>query len=239
METTMKQILFILGAIVALPMVPITARPQTPQDLGDAQILALPIPHDVDFTGPPQQTIWWVLHDMGISLGIVQEFQGCSNDSQVRLKVKKGTTLREAMDAVVASNSDYRWRLLDHVVNLEPKGGIPAILTTKLHSVRLHTFDNWTPSAGMFELFKMPEIRRRLDELKVKEGAQTGDGPMTISIYPNPSPPQPRRIDINLQDVSVQSVFNAIVRSHGNGTWMYSEIECNGEKTFTIHGWSY
>jgi len=219
-------------------MWPTTTRPQAAQYLDDAQILALPIPQDVDFTGPPQQTIWWVLHDMGISLGIVQEFQGCSIDSQVRLKVKKGTTLREAMDAIVASNSDYQWRLMDHVVNLEPKGGVPAILTTKLHRVRLHTFDNWTPSDGMFELFKMPEIRRRLNELKVKEGAHTGDGPMAISIYPNPSPPQPRRIDINLRDVSVQSVFNAIVRSHGRGTWMYSENECNGERIFTIHGWS-
>lgn len=239
METTMKQVLFILGAIVALTIVPITARPQTPQDLDDAQILALPIPQDVDFTGPPQQAIWGVLHDMGISLGIVQEFQGCSTESQVRLKVKKGTTLREAMDAAVASNSEYRWRLLGHVVNLEPKGGVPAILTTKLNSVRLHTFDNWTPSDGMFELFKMPEIRRRLDKLKVKWGAQTGDGPVAVNIYPNPSPPQPKPIDINLQGVSVQDVFNAIVRSHGNGTWMYSEIVCNGEKTFTIHGWSY
>jgi hypothetical protein len=60
------------------------------------------------------------------------------------------------------------WQLRDHVVNLVPKGGVPALLTTKLHSVRLHTFDNWASSAGMFELFKMPEIRRRLDELKIR-----------------------------------------------------------------------
>jgi len=234
----MKPKLLVLGSILAFLIGPTTTRPQATQDLNDDQILALPIPHDIDFTGPPQQTIWGVLHDTGISLGIVQEFHGCSADSQVHLKVKKGITLREAMDAVVASNSDYRWKLLDHVVNLEPKGGVPAILTTKLHSVRLHTFDNWTPSDGMFELFKMPEIRRRLDELKVMWSAQTGDGPRTVSIYPNPAPPPPRPIDISLQDVSVQDVFNAIVRSHGRGTWMYSEIECNGEKTFTIHGWS-
>jgi hypothetical protein len=130
------------------------------------------------------------------------------------------------------------WQLRDHVVNLVPKGGVPALLTTKLHSVRLHTFDNWASSAGMFELFKMPEIRRRLDELKIRGGMQTEGGATAVSNSPNPSPRPPRPIDINLQDVSVQDVFNAIVRSHGNGTWLYSEIECNGEKTFTIHGWS-
>jgi hypothetical protein len=214
-----------------------TAAPQASQNLDDAQILAVPIPYDVDFTGPPQQSLWFLLHDVGVSIGIAQEFHGCSNESQVRVKVKKGASLREAMDTLVADNPDFRWRLLDRVVNLEPRGGVPALLSTKLRSVELHTFDNWTASAGMFELFKLPEIQKRFNELKVKGGEQTGDGSGKISIYPDPSPPPPKPIDINLHDVTVQDVFNEIVRIHEKETWYYAENECNGEKSYSIHSW--
>lgn len=233
----MKQVLIILGLAVALLEGPATTRPQAAQDLDDAQILALPIPYDVEFTGPPQQTLWFLLHDVGLSIGIVQEFHGCSNESHLGLKVKKGTTIREAMDAFVASNPDFRWQLQDHVINLEPKGGVPALLTTKLHSVQLHTFDNWAASAGMFELFKLPEIQKRLKEFKVEERGQTAGGPSAVNIRPGPPPPPPRVIDINLRDVTVQDVFNAIVRTHGKEIWFYAESECNGETAYSIHSW--
>jgi hypothetical protein len=237
MAATIKQVLIILGLVVALSVEPATTRRQAAQDLDDAQILALPIPYDVDFTGPPQQTLWSLLHDVGVSIGIVQEFHRCSSESQIRLKIKKGTTIRGAMDILVASNPDFQWHLLDHVINLEPKGGVPALLTTKLHRVQLHTFDNWAASAGMSELLRMPELRRRFDELKIKGGVQTGDGPSAVNTHPVPLPPPPKAVEINLHDVTVQDVFNEIVRIHGKETWYYAENDCNGVKTYSIHSW--
>ena len=235
MDTTMRNPFVKIGLILTLLVSPLIARCPVDMGAGDSPILDLPLTHDIDFSGTPAGALEEVLRGTQIAGGVTQQFQGCSTDYPIRLKTKKGTTVRVAMDNLVTNNPDYQWRVLDHVVTLAPRSGFPALLATRLHSYTLQSTDNWAPSASLATVFRVSEVRKRAAELRLRPGEATGNGLGGVELRPTPK--SHRAITINLKDVSVQDVLNSVVKSYGNAIWIYTEIECNGDKTFTVNGW--
>lgn len=235
MYTAMRNLILGMILIISHLPVPFVAPGLGALKTDERTVLDAPLSHDIDFSGTAAAVLKDVLRDTQIPGGVVQQLRGCSAESRMHLSVKKGTTIRQAMDNLVASNPDHQWQFLDHVVNLTPKTGPPVLLETRIHSYQLHTTDNWAPSASMEDLFKIEEIRKRAVALKLTWGAVTGG--LYAGEY-HPAPKTPRPIDVDIHDVSVQDALNAVVTAYRNAIWIYRETECNGETTFTINGWS-
>ena len=145
--------------------------------------------------------------------------------------MKRGTTVRDAMATFVASNRDYRWLLDGDVVDLVPTAGFP-LLDTRISSFELNTTDRQiTSEAALSVLAGLPEVRQHAAELNLKPGIMQG-GPGVYDEHPAPRDPLP--IHISLKNVSLQEAFNSVARAFGHTIWVYSERECNGDKTYSV-----
>jgi hypothetical protein len=229
----------IAGLALILAQLPLLNAAPNPRPLNQDDFAKLdsPVTHNINFRGRPAAALVEVLTDTGIVGGVV-EHHTCGIEPQVQLAVKEGTTVRQALDTLVAKNPDYEWRFLNNVVDLTPKTGLPPIFDVRLRAYQLHTTYNWMQSANFQDLFNAPEIRKRIAELKIQGGQMTShDGTGPVDTHPTPISSRP--IDINIHDVSIEDALNVIANIYGNTVWVYTETtECNGRTTYTIDGWN-
>jgi hypothetical protein len=115
-----------------------------------------------------------LLQGTGLQGGFA-EVAGCSEDQlKGRVQLKQGTTVRQALDALVAANPGYRWELRDGVVNLMPRSGVP-LLRTRIAKFQIDTTDR-DIAALLHNVLSLPEVREREAELGLKEGTYAGPG---------------------------------------------------------------
>lgn len=169
-----------------------------------------------------------VLRGTGIHGGFA-EVAGCSELPKGHLTVKEGSTISEAMDALVAANPSYQWELEDGVINLIPRSGIP-LLHARIAKFQMHATDMQMP-AVLQDLLRLPEVRERETSLGLKQGPGQG-GPGAMEKHPVPK--KPVAVHINLQNLSLLEAFNKVVQTSPKGVWIYHESDCNGAKTFTV-----
>jgi hypothetical protein len=131
-------------------------------------------------------------------------------------------TLREALDAIVVADPRYRWQVEDGIINLMPVRGEPELLDTRIAEFYLE--NAVSVLAALSRLLELPEVRQRRIELGLKSGLQFG----------GLQSPNPRRLTVHLQDVTLREALNAIARAHGYGVWSYTEFHCNGRNEFSI-----
>lgn len=172
-----------------------------------------------------------ILNGTGLHGGFA-EIADCSGLPMGRLHIKKGVTVRQAMDALVAANPGYKWSLQDGAVNLMPRDGVP-LLRTKIVKFQMNATDNAIP-ALLQEVLKLPEIRKGEAALGIKEGPGQGGG-FAVDMHPAPKRPVP--VQIEVQNVTLQDAFNKIVHASPKGVWVYSETDCNGAKSFVVEMW--
>lgn len=203
-------------------------------DQGDAAGLNSPVTHDIGFSGRPSAALVEILQDTGVNGGVVERHT-CGIEPQVELTVKQGTTVRQALETLVAKNPAYEWGFQNNVVDLTPKTGLPAIFNARLRKYQVHTMEDWRQEANFGNVFDSPEIRKRIADLKLGGGMMVAHGgPVSVDI--NPTPPKLRPIDINIHDISLEEALNVVANAYGNTVWAYTEFECNGHTTFTIEG---
>ena len=188
------------------------------------------IDHDIVAENQPVSSILQdVLRGTGVPGGFAQ-IAVCSDVPKGRLKLKQGTTIREAMDAFIATNPNYRWRLQGGVVNLMPRDDVP-LLDTKIVEFDKDATDREIP-AVLQDMLGLDEVRKRAAALGLKEGFWQG-GPGAVEEHPVPRQPVP--VHISLRNVSLRDAFNEVVRTSGKGVlWIYYETDCNGERTYIV-----
>jgi hypothetical protein len=188
------------------------------------------INHDITAENQPVVSILQdVLRGTGVPGGFA-EITVCSDVPKGRLKLQQGTTIREAMDAFIAANPSYQWRLQGGVVNLMPQDDVP-LLDTKIVKFDKDATDREIP-AVLQDLLSLHEVQERAAALGLKPGLGQG-GPGVVEEHP--APKEPVAFHISVRDRSLQDAFNEVVRTSGKGVvWIYHETDCNGEKTYIL-----
>ena len=114
-------VLIVLGDLMAAG--------QSAAPVDEPQLATIRINHDVLAGNERVLEIFLdVLRDTGVHGGFA-EVAACSELPKGHLTVKQGSTVSEAMDALVAANPSYQRDLKDGVVNLLPRDGIPLLRT--------------------------------------------------------------------------------------------------------------
>jgi hypothetical protein len=226
----MKYFIGFFACILILAGTPLVARHlEAPPD-GKQHPLNIRVNHDIETDNWPVPWIFQdVLRGTGVSGGFA-EFTGCSGLLKGRLKVKQGATLREAMDALVAANPSYQWRLEGGVVDLMPRSGVP-LLDTKIGSFQMDATDRET-AIFIQNLLRLPEVRERAAQLGLKPGIGQGPGPGVVDEHPVPR--EPVSIHISVRDVSLRDAFNKVVQTAGDTIWIYNESNCTGSETYLV-----
>ncbi len=187
------------------------------------------IDHDVEVQNwRVQDILLYLLHGTGLHGGVA-EIAACSDLPKARLNIKKGTTVQQAMDALVAANPGYRWELNGGVVNLMPRGGVP-LLQTRIARYQKDMTDREI-LAVIGDVLALPEVRERAAALSLKPGMSG------IGLFAGESHPLPRQsvpVRINIQNLSLQEALNKIVQASPNAAWIYHETDCDRTKTYIV-----
>ena len=169
-----------------------------------------------------------VLRDTGFPGGFV-EVAGCSDLPRGSLKLKQGTTVREAMDALVAANPNYQWKWKEGVVDLMPRVGIP-LLSTQIRKFQMDATEHETP-AVLQALLRLPEVQAHAAQLDLKTALGQG-GPGVYEEHPIPR--EPARFHADWQNFPLLDGLNRIVRTSRRAVWIYRETDCGGDKTYAV-----
>lgn len=197
--------------------------------INESQPAKLRIDHDVFAKNKRILDIFMnVLRGTGVHGGFA-EIATCSTEPKGDLKVSQGSTILEAMDALVAANPGYKWNVDDGVVNLIPRNGA-TLLYTSISSFQMDTTDLQAPSA-IQDMLRLPEVQRREATLGLKPGA--GQGGLEV-VGKHPTPRQPAPVQIKVTNVSLREALNQIVASLPKEVWIYRETDCDGHKSFTV-----
>jgi hypothetical protein len=139
---------------------------------------------------------------------------------QTRLDFNPSSLLvRDVLDSIVAADQRYKWSLEDGVVNVLPKAS-----STPLLDVRLNNFNGQATNGGSIYqmLGNMPEVRRRAEELGLKQAEPSG---FIIGAVDT------RKFTVRCQKCSVRDVLNSVVRQ-SNGFWLYREYVYEGKRVY-------
>lgn len=150
---------------------------------------------------------------------------GCESQEAQYDWERLNSPLREALDSIVSVDRLYTWHAEDRVINLIPRSGIPSLLETHITEFRV----NKATSArlALSELLTLPEVKKRIAELRLSEG-------LNVMVIPSTSAPNQYQFDVNCKDVTLRDALNAIARAHGRAVWSYTERYCNGKNMFSI-----
>jgi hypothetical protein len=127
--------------------------------------------------------------------------------------------LKDVLEAIAASEPRYRWSVEDGVINLVPKENYPALLDVPISEFKA---ENSRIEFMIDNLEKMPEVRRRGEELGLHYGEKT-----YVSLA--------GRADLSLdcKGSNARGVLNAIAKLR-NTLWLYKEFEYQGRKYYSF-----
>lgn len=225
----MKYVVFLAGCTLALTFASLARLPAIADG---SQILDMPrFDQDVNWNEPPNIVYGRIFGGTGTPGGVAQS-EDCSGAPTVHFKAKNGMTIQAALDAFTASNPDYEWQLDSGVVNLLRRTGT-GLLDAKVSSFQLNTTDRQTTAQAILydDLLRLPEVRRRAAELKLKPGMMTGGLGVADE---HPELRQPIPIVLNLKEVSLRQAFNSVARAYRHTVWIYGERVCNAEHTYVV-----
>ena len=152
---------------------------------------------------------------------------GCEKPSDSEVRFHEGT-LREALEAIVTADPEYRWEMNDGVVNLLPSRGVPDLLAVRISAFDSGDATNVTTAKAF--LLALPEVRKRATELGFDQAILESG----FHGVPPPGAPPPPKLDVRLQNVTLLDALNALVRANRHGLWIYRETHCESTKHFDI-----
>lgn len=226
----MKTATLIFGGFLAL--LTSSLKPGPPPAGDSTAALATRTKHAIELNGSPSTVLGGILWQTGVPGGVA-EVSTCHDEAKLQLRVPEGTTLQNALQELVALNASYKWSIQNGVVNLLPTRGIPDLLHARVATYESDSGVNkFAPSAVLFELLALPEMRAREARFKLEPGLYTG-GPGAVC-GKDCDQKQPPSVRVSIKDTSLLEAFNFTVSAYGHTIWSYTETECNGKKTFLI-----
>ena len=171
-----------------------------------------------------------LLSSIGVPGGIAIVTK-CGEDDKYTF-VLSGSTLRNALDAIVAANPQYTWQVDDGLVSVSLIDGPPPMLDFHISELRLRGAR--TTNEAVNQLFTIPEIQKRIEALRLNYGFNR----IGVSELRSPNSAfstEIQQYNLTLKNITVREALNAIARAHGKAVWEYRERNCNGKTEFQIH----
>jgi hypothetical protein len=136
-----------------------------------------------------------------------------------------GSSVRVLLDSIVLADPHYRWRAQEGVINLLPKSIEPALLRVRIN--QLHVEDARSVYEPYGRLMSLPEVRTAIERLKLSDSYERIQGGSSV-------PRGKAGFSVRCENVTVREALNAIVRAHGQAVWAYKEMQCNGNRRFSV-----
>ena len=155
--------------------------------------------------------------------GGATQILGCEQDNMKRAWSPLNKSLRQALDAIVETDTRYRWQIADGVINLLPAEGEPALLRTRIR--KFHVTDVTSALDALNQLIALPEVKEGMDALHLKPGIAA------ISYW---SSPNPKPFSVAFKNVTLRQALNAIAAASGKHIWDYVETHCNERNEVVI-----
>jgi hypothetical protein len=141
-------------------------------------------------------------------------------------------SVRGVLEAVVATDPSYSWRLDDGAVNLTPRNTKLHFLETRVS--RLELKEVKTPDEALNILMQLPEVQR---QAKNELGSRLVEG-FAYAFSTNATGESQREdtLSMELNNTTVAEALNAIAKAYRNAVWVLVKNECNngGRKSFSI-----
>jgi len=144
----------------------------------------------------------------------------------------ESTTLQAELNRIIKVLPEYQWTLDDGVLNFLPKYYMPSPLDITISEFKV---ENIPVIDAYNQLFDKPEVENGFTRLGLHEPAVQlvfgGDPPPDIKGHKS-AKPEPKRITLNMQHVTLREALNAIVRADGRKAWLLSVYSCEGNSTY-------
>jgi len=219
--------LAILGAIVIFALSVSAQKAQTSESSASESILrrtALMTHDRVNTTS----ALTMALSSAGIPGGIVT-VSGCGEDVTYIFR-SSGVTLRDVLNAIVATNPQYAWRINRGAINVTPKRGYPSLLNLRISELNVR--EARSVDEALSQILVIPEVQKRIHELNLKRGfMRIGMRDLRRPGSVGASEPH---YNFSLRNVTFREALNAIARAHGRAVWEYRERHCDGKVEFQI-----
>jgi hypothetical protein len=154
---------------------------------------------------------------------------GCEAPAQTLVSIPATDSLASAFDLLTTVYTTHNWSVRDGVVNLLPKGSLPAILDAPIESIAWNT--NETAGRSVGRVFDLSTVKRRLAELGIT--AEMGVGGLQRAPHVFGGPEIPTGRDWEAKNVTLLTALNRIAASYGDLRWQYEERTC-GTKTYRV-----
>jgi len=173
-----------------------------------------------------QNALVATLQGTGVSGGVVTVTQSC--EAVVHdFRISKGTSLPQALDALVATDGGHSWSLEKGAVFLVPTAGLPPLLQTRIAEAQFQDKNDLT--LAITELLQVKAVRDALSTLQLKAlSPEIGFQKL------NRSNSKPEKQPLVVRDVSLAQALNSLALEHGGAVWSYVEADCGGHKTVRI-----
>jgi hypothetical protein len=135
----------------------------------------------------------------------------------------ESSTLQKELNRMVKIMPDYQWALDDGVLNFSPRFYTPSPLDITIREFKAH---NSTIFEAYNQLFDSQDVKNGFAALGLHEPD------VQLVFGSGDSVKDPRRVDLDLRNTTLQKALNAIVRADGSKTWILSVYSCNGENTY-------
>lgn len=225
----MRFIVSVFGLMLVLTIDPVSVCQVDAAPSRKARSVDVRIDHEVLLESRPILEFFLdIMRGTGLSGGFAG-IEDCSGLPRGELKLSQGMTLRQAMDALVAANPSYQWKLRDGVVDLIPRVGIP-FLEPRINKFQVDATEHEAP-AVLEEVLRLPVVQARAVELGLKRGLGQG-GPGVYEEHPVKR--EPARIHVDLQGLALLDAFNKIAQESRNAVWIYRETDCGADKTYKV-----
>ena len=150
---------------------------------------------------------------------------GCQREAITQRWRPSGYPLRDVLDWMVDTDTQYRWTSHDGVINLMPANGEPEILKTQIKSVEVKHFKS--PGTAVRKILASPELLEALSRLGLHERLRAVVWPVDLDA-------KEKGHSLSFKNVSLREALNLIARTHGHAVWEYSEEHCNGRDEFLL-----
>lgn len=123
-------------------------------------------------------------------------------------------TVRAALDLLMASHHEYRWQIIDGVVNVLPKRGRKPKLWEFSHYWGIDPLDARIDSFGVRKTDAFVALMSLCERVFGKAIASSSHGVGHLGAYSSGP------VTISVRDVSLQEALNQLVSADGSATWV-------------------
>jgi len=207
----MKMLRINTGLIVALLCIAVAskARGQEARNLVDKPV------DKISIDAKSMQSALLVLaEEVDVPIGLELEVDTPSVGDSEQIKISlQNSTVGEVLDSIVRAAPNYRWRVVDDVINVFPTAFRHEILDTNIQSF---SFRNGSIYELRKALFRIPEVKRKMKESELKS--------ITLAFSSSDFRKLEKDVVIDVRNTTLRTLLNSIVLRNPRNFWVISRI---------------